>query len=426
MTTISATVSTHPVSSDPVSSNPTHQRLHALDAIRAGALLLGIVLHATMSFQSGLATVGWPIVDVSPSTTLDLTFYVIHIFRMATFFFIAGFFAHLTFHRRGVSAFIKDRCLRILLPLVAFWPLCITTIGIVLTWAVVKLNGEVLPTSAPTESAATVEAAFPLTHLWFLYILLYLYLITLILRFVIAYVDSNCRIRLAVDRILAGVMHSYLAPIVAGLPVAISLYSIPDWIWWGGIPTPDQSLKPLTSSLLIFCYVFLLGWFFDRQRELLFSLQMNWRINLLIGGISIVVCLTLVGVESNFTAVTAGTDKFIYALSYGVAVMACSFAFIGAGLQFFERESPLLRYLADASYWMYLMHLALVMALQTWLMDALLHWSIKFLLINGLTFLTLLLSYHFFVRSTWIGKLLNGRRLPRAFPTRQRAEIKQV
>ena len=78
--------------------NSSH-RLHALDAARGFALLLGIVLHATMSFFTII-----PAQDVSQSTTLAVTFYVIHLFRMSLFFLIAGFFAHLAFHRRGLRA----------------------------------------------------------------------------------------------------------------------------------------------------------------------------------------------------------------------------------------------------------------------------------------------------------------------------------
>ena len=46
----------------------TSERVHALDAVRALALLLGVVLHAAMSFVPGIGSVGWPIVDRSPST----------------------------------------------------------------------------------------------------------------------------------------------------------------------------------------------------------------------------------------------------------------------------------------------------------------------------------------------------------------------
>ena len=88
-------------------------RFHALDAVRAGALLLGIVLHACMSFFLPI-----PAMDVSQNGTLAVLFYVIHIFRMSLFFMLAGFFAHMTFYRRGTRAFIRERFKRIVLPMV--------------------------------------------------------------------------------------------------------------------------------------------------------------------------------------------------------------------------------------------------------------------------------------------------------------------
>ena len=58
-----------------------------------------------------------------PASTLGVLFFAIHVFRMTTFFLIAGFFAHLSFHRRGACGFIKDRLQRIALPLVVGWPI---------------------------------------------------------------------------------------------------------------------------------------------------------------------------------------------------------------------------------------------------------------------------------------------------------------
>jgi hypothetical protein len=43
------------------------ERPHALDAVRAGALLLGIVLHGGFSFVADAPDVLWPIHDVSQS-----------------------------------------------------------------------------------------------------------------------------------------------------------------------------------------------------------------------------------------------------------------------------------------------------------------------------------------------------------------------
>ena len=48
--------------------------------------MCGIVLHATMSFSRDWESAGMPIVDVSPSDTLQGVFHVLHSFRMLLFF----------------------------------------------------------------------------------------------------------------------------------------------------------------------------------------------------------------------------------------------------------------------------------------------------------------------------------------------------
>ena len=77
-------------------------RLHGLDAIRAFALLLGVVLHSAMSFMPGPFGIPlWITQDVQSAEGFALLFYVPHIFRMVLFFLIAGFFARLAYERRG-------------------------------------------------------------------------------------------------------------------------------------------------------------------------------------------------------------------------------------------------------------------------------------------------------------------------------------
>jgi hypothetical protein len=144
------------------------ERLHALDAVRGYALLLGIVLHATVSFIPAPSRV-WIIQDSQPSITLGVLFFSIHVFRMTTFFLIAGFFAHLSFHRRGAWGFIKDRLQRIALPLVVGWPILFTAMAMVVIWAASFPNGGPLP--GPPRWPPVLPQ-FPLSHLWFLYVLL--------------------------------------------------------------------------------------------------------------------------------------------------------------------------------------------------------------------------------------------------------------
>ncbi len=99
------------------------QRLHALDAVRGFALLLGVAFHAALSFMPGWPPGIWAMVDNSPSPFLADAAFVAHIFRMTLFFLLAGFFARLLHQRLGTGGFWKNRLLRIAVPLVAGWVL---------------------------------------------------------------------------------------------------------------------------------------------------------------------------------------------------------------------------------------------------------------------------------------------------------------
>jgi glucans biosynthesis protein C len=61
----------------------------------------------------------------------------------------------------------------------------------------------------------------------------------------------------------------------------------------------------------------------------------------------------------------------------------------------------------------YIMHQPLSYLLSTLMMRWPLHWSVKFLLIAGLTAGITLAMYHYLVRSTFVGTFLNGRKYPR-------------
>ena len=84
---------------------------------------------------------------------------------------------------------------------------------------------------------------------------------------------------------------------------------------------------------------------------------------------------------------------------------------IAVALRFFSFESARMRYVSDASYWIYIMHLPLVFLLQAALITLPWHWRIKFMVIMAVALPVLFASYHVMVRRTVIGKVLNGRRL---------------
>ena len=108
--------------------------------------------------------------------------------------------------------------------------------------------------------------------------------------------------------------------------------------------------------------------------------------------------------------VSFATLRLISAVLYAPALWVSTFAVLGLALRFMSGFSRTWRYLADASYWLYLIHLPLVMALQVALSQ--LDWPglIKFAVILVVALPPMLASYHLLVRFTVIGVVLNGRR----------------
>ena len=383
-----------------------HERLHALDAVRAFALLAGVVLHATMSFLPGFGAAGWPIVDNSPSATLGVAFYVIHAFRMTTFFLIAGFFGHLLLHRLGARAFVRDRRRRILVPLVVGWIVLFPlTLG-ALVLAVVLNGGQLSSPATPDDLLP-----FPLAHLWFLHVLVLLYAAALVARAAFDHlIDRSGRVRAALDRVMVALVRNPLASTLFAIPLAFVLWLTPGWVPWLGIPTPDRSLIPNLAAAVGFGTAFGAGWFLHRQPQVLSRLQRLWPVHLAVAFACTAAGLTLAGVLPTFVTTVTDESSLAYAVVYSIAVWSWTFAIVGLALRYCSDHSPTRRYVADASYWIYLVHLPLVFYLQIGFARLPWHWAVKFPLLMAMALGLLFASYHYLVRNTFLGERLNGRR----------------
>ena len=99
------------------------------------------------------------------------------------------------------------------------------------------------------------------------------------------------------------------------------------------------------------------------------------------------------------------------------------FGFIGLFRRWCSSESKVMRYVSDSAYWLYLMHIPLVITLaclmQTWKLPIFLKLS---MICAGAT-LILLVTYQLFVRYTWIGRMLHGPRDRRDLFHRHRESI---
>jgi len=401
-----------------ISTPPDTGRFHALDVVRAGALLLGVAFHAGFAYTQPHV---WVVNDSSSDPVLGAMIFVSHIFRMSLFFVMAGFFARLLLEKRGAKGFMVNRLKRIALPLAVFWLPVFVAIVAFMILAALKADPSLATKPPPPTPAMTVHT-FPLTHLWFLYLLLILYPVALVLRGLVALVDTGGALRGMVDRTLAATLRLGLGGLVLGLPLLAALVSRPSWPFWFGIPTPDIGLFPNAAALAGFGTAFGFGWLLHRQQGLLEILQRQWPIHLSLAAALTGWCLWSAGLAPGLEAVP-GREKIAYAAAYGLALWSWVFALIGLAVRFLDAPSAAWRYLADASYWIYIIHLPLVLALQYAVLDLPAPALAKFALVTAGTLLIALATYQLLVRHSFIGAILNGKKTkaPRKTPQGQTA-----
>jgi len=386
-------------------------RYHSLDAVRACALLTGIVLHSTMSFWPGLRELNWPISDDSTSLKLSGTFFVIHTFRMSLFFVIAGFFAHLLLEKAGMRGLIRNRLRRIALPFVVAFVVVSPMMIPPYLWAQKKLGFTGWPHIKPPIPDPHMP---PWGHLWFLYLLLVLYALWLLVHVLVHAADRRGELPRLADRLLAALVKSRLAVAVLAAPSAVILYYSPWWLLWQGIPQPIMGFVPNVPALLAFGTTFGFGWFLHRSDALLGVLRRDWWWNLLAAAVCSAAALWLIGPMPRLADYALpARERMLFSTVYLLGGWFWIFGLIGAGLRFVSEPSPRWRYLADSSFYIYIMHLPIVYALQAWVMLWPLRWTVKYPLVVILAFAISFITYHYGVRSTFVGQFLNGRRYPR-------------
>lgn len=284
-------------------------RYHALDAMRASAMLLGVVLHAAWMYVP--AQWGAPVSDVTSNAATWFVTYWTHLFRMHAFFFIAGFFASMVCVRRGYRAFLVQRLKRIGLPLVIGWVICYPLFVWQYSWAATVTGADMTGTGIWERFAEVFSSwerfrgDYDLTHLWFLYLLLLLYAATVACQVVVRrVVDRQGRMQAACGGVLTRLLQSPWS--VLWLALATTLVNLPPN--WDVVPTPGK-LTPHRTSFLTYWLFFGVGWFFYARPQLLESADRRWKGLLAVG---CALALGMFGYYSQSYQRGALTDRLIY------------------------------------------------------------------------------------------------------------------
>jgi glucans biosynthesis protein C len=197
-------------------------------------------------------------------------------------------------------------------------------------------------------------------------------------------------------------------PIVWSAVTALTLLSMST----AGLDTSTSFTPPL-RILMAYGVFFAFGWLLYTHRDLIDAFGRRFRWHLLAGAVCSGLYLVMV-IHPPFA--DAASRHLAGVGTASVAIWLLIFGITGLFVRHFERPSPLVRYLADASYWMYLIHLPLTIWIPGLLASVALPGVVKFSIVLSVTVGITLLTYDTFVRSTAVGTLLNRRRYPRGLP----------
>jgi peptidoglycan/LPS O-acetylase OafA/YrhL len=386
-------------------------RYHALDGVRAFAMLLGVFLHASVPYLH--VNFPWAVVDSSRSISLTLVIYGIHSFRMPAFFLIAGFFARLVFRRAGLGSFARHRTQRILLPLVAGWLVLHPVVRALWVWSGIRAmdnssTSDLWIALSTVFSSKFITRGLGLMHLWFLYYLLVLYVAFLLVRWIFVRLDADRHRRRELDSYFERLVSSPWSAAALAVPTTWVLMMMHGW----GVDIVTRGLLPRPVHILFYGSFFAFGWMLHRNPSLLAPLRARWPLHLAVATALLVPLIWLLYLVYELHHNAGPWFRISYFLMYGCMSWSFVLALLGIFQRFFDRPSRWWRYLADASYWIYLVHLPIVICISILLREVQIGWYVKLPIVIVASTPVLIGSYQLLVRSTWIGVVLNGRRLP--------------
>lgn len=372
-------------------------RYHSLDALRAAMMLLGIVLHSAVNYAVVPLGEAWPYKDPQTNGVFDLLVVFIHLFRMPVFFVAAGFFGALLMERDGVRAFVANRARRVLLPLALFWPIVVPAIGAGFLYATTRAG-------SPLDMAAMGSGSFlrrpVLGHLWFLWDLTLFYAAVALFAPLASRIPARWRPR--VDSAFGALATTITGALAMSVVTAVTLLPMTH----AGLDTSAALLPPM-RVLVAYGVFFTFGWLLYRRRDILEPFARGWKVPILAGAGASVAYLA-VAIRQPFTDPWLGHVAGC-ALA-GLAIWMLIYGIVGAFVRLLDRPRPIVRYLSDASYWMYIVHLPFTIAVPGVLAPFAIPAALKFAITLTVTTAATLVTYHYLVRATAIGELLNGRR----------------
>ncbi len=378
----------------------THEpakRYHSIDNLRAAMISVVMFGHALLPY----VTVPRRFKDPETHPAFDVIAIFLYSFAMPVFFVTAGFAAALLYQRRGAWGVARSRFQTIFLPLLAAYLLLSPlTRGAYQFATAVSTSGSIEAGIAVLQVGNWIRWG-PAYHLWFLVSLLLFTALAIGLRAGLVRIIGSrvSQVLLMTRRVFTSRWRSAVMAVIAAATM-VPAYALAE----GGV-------SALTMQLTGFAY-FVFGWLIYLNRDLLPTLRQGaWR--------EFVVAIMVLPFAAWSTrerlfapeeadlmvGAIAGISNCILASCMTVGLLG---VFQG---RLDRRPSALGQYVSDASYWIYLIHLPLLIFVAGALSPLPVSALAKYLLTVALVVPVVFATYHFCVRFTRFGGFLKGRKV---------------
>lgn len=301
-------------------------RVHFLDSMRGILMLLGVLYHSALVFTKDI---NWAI---KSNDTTEIAYWIaefLHMYRMPVFFIISGYFILFTIRKYGINSFLKIRLKRILIPLIT----TALTLNIIQAYVI---NGN-------NWSTYYFDKGW-ISHLWFLWNLIFYFFIT---YFCYRTIELKLKFFSNFTKKLVYKVNIFILLIFFPLS-SIFFLSI-------GKLLPKDILGLSIGSILYYFPFLLFGMIMLFDEKTMYKyINIKIYISFSVGLISYLLSTQIL---NNNEDILIKSASFYFKLLSVYFIGSLIFKFF---LEFFNKESKILYFLAEASYSIYLFHHVLV------------------------------------------------------------------
>ncbi len=357
-------------------------RIYFLDNLRTFLIFLVILLHAGISYVSGMDSF-WIVSDPDKIDSLSLVNMYLDLFVMFIMFFISGYFIPGSLKGKNALGFLKSKFKRILLP----WIIAVFTL--IPAYKIIFLYSRGLPQEEwfsyfhlfqRTGTDLYFFANNPTqSWLWFLPVLFLFQVVYLALS------KSNL-LSLKIS-LKTGVILSFVIGLAYSLVISFS--NLKGWYHSALLDFQRERLVVYFMAFLLGSLCYKLKVFDSKNKNKKYYIISNVVLTLALGLFTTVALnffFNMIDPERNYFFISRSIDRVLYYASALLSMYSFLHIFIYAFQFNFNKSNNLLKHLSKNSYSVYIIHMIVLGVIALLLLNLSIPSLIKYLILTFLTF----------------------------------------